>query len=312
MREVELKKLAVGPGGIDAGRSLFEQMVVDLVGVMHPGCRGVRSDPGDWGIDAYVGQLEPGGKVDIWQAKFFLDGFEKTQKDQIRGSYQQAVKEARRHGYEVASWTLCVPCSLSGPETKWWNNWKRREGDNVDKELWTLEQLRRLLLAPEAGWIYDSYLSNDPKDRPKRKVVELPEGGRYDRALFIRQMIEAGIGGNPVLADAKRAYFNAELVEADVVNRQSQSQREELQQVRTENQALWTNAFVAASADSESKAASMYASVFAALRSYHEGAAAGSLRLHFIHRDGVMHQLVDEGAAGWSLTYEQIAEAHAS
>lgn len=311
MREVQFKKLAIGPGGVDAARALFEEMIVDLVGVLHPGCRAVRASPGDWGIDAYVGQLEPTGKVDIWQAKYFPDEIGKSQQDQIREAYTQALAEARKHEHEVGSWTLCVPCALSGPETKWWNGWRKRQKDPVDIDLWPAEHLRRMLLSPEAAWIYESYFSDDPADRARRKVYDLADDGRYERALFIRQMLEAKIDGTAALSDAKRAYFNAELVEADVVNRQSDRQREELEQVRIENHALWNTQFVAAAGGSSQEPAKTYAAVFSTLRSHHAQAPPGSLRLHFVHRDGVMHQLVDDGSAGWLDDYERVAREHA-
>ena len=225
MRVVEFKKLAVGPGGVDAGRSLFEDLTIDLVGVLHPGCRSVRASPGDWGIDAYVGQLEPGGAVHIWQAKFFPDGIDDAQKAQVREAYGKALKAAKEHGHTVASWTLCVPCVLSGPETTWWNGWRRRQkNDGVDIDLWPEERLRKLILSPEAGWIYDAYFSDDPADRPRRRVVELEDDQRYDGALFVHQLRQAGIEAAAALAVAKRAYFNAELVQADVLNRESAPQ----------------------------------------------------------------------------------------
>jgi len=311
VREVEFKKLAVGPGGEDAARALFEQLIVDLVGVLHPGCRTVRAHPGDWGIDAYVGQLEPGGKVDIWQAKFFPSEVGKAQQGQIREAYKQALKAAQTHGHEVGSWTLCLPCVLSGPETKWWNSWIRRQRDSVDIELWSAEPLRRMILSAEAAWIYDAYFSADPADRPRRPIFDLADDAKYERALFIRQMLEAKVDGSAALTDARRAYFNAELVEADVTNRESERQREELQHVRIENHALWNTEFITASSDENGKPAKTYAAVFSSLRNHHAQAPAGSLRLHFVHRDGVMHQLVNDGSAGWLADYERVVNEHA-
>jgi hypothetical protein len=310
VKAVEFKKLAVGPGGVEAGRSLFEQLVIDLVGVLHPTVRAVRAAPGDWGIDAYVGQLEPDGAVHIWQAKYFPDGLDKAQKGQIRDAYTQALKEARSRGHHIDSWTLCVPCSLSGPETAWWNRWKRsKKEDGVAIELWPEEKLRRLILAPEAGWVYDSYLSDDPADRPTRKLVDLKDQGRYDGALFVQQMLEADIKAKAALTEAKRAYFNAELVEADVLNRESESQKNALETVRMENYSIWSTKFVGTPAAKE-EAAQTYASVFTELRAHHHASGPGALRLHFIHRNGVMHQLVDDGRAGWFGDYEQVISHH--
>jgi hypothetical protein len=123
-------------------------------------------------------------------------------------------------------------------------------------------------------------------------------------------MLEASVRGTAALSDAKRAYFNAELVEADVINRESERQREELEQVRIENHALWNTEFIAASADENTVPATTYAAVFSSLRTHHAQASAGSLRLHFVHRDGVMHQLVNDGSAGWLKDYERVVREH--
>ena len=107
-------------GSREAARDAFEALVEDLIALIHPDVHSVRANPGDWGIDAFVGQLTRGGEVYIWQAKYFIDGFGKVQQADVRASYKSALAAADKHGYVVKGWTLCIPTTLDAPNTKWW------------------------------------------------------------------------------------------------------------------------------------------------------------------------------------------------
>lgn len=314
MRAVEFKRLEIVAGGRDAAQSLFEDLVVDLVGVQHPGAHSIRANPGDWGIDAVVGQLERHGAVHVWQAKYFPDGLGKAQQAQIRDAYKSAIAAANTQGHTLASWTLCVPTLLDGPEMKWWNGWKKRQKDGVDIELWAENHLRAKVLAPEAGWIYDAYLADGVTTPPARRLEELDDPAKYDGALFVKQLQHAGLAHGQILADAKQAYFNAELVATDVENREFARGQEELRRVRQENASIWASKFAAAlpNAAEDGRLGSLYGDVQTELRHQHGLGTPGPLRLHFVHRNGVMHQLVDETNAGWTSDYDEVAREHAS
>lgn len=92
-----------------------------LYGAARSNVRGVRPAPGDWGIDAFVGDLA--GEVASWQAKFFPDRVGDAQKEQIRESYKSAKKAASGHGYTIITWTLVLPIELSGEERSWRDKW---------------------------------------------------------------------------------------------------------------------------------------------------------------------------------------------
>ena len=314
MRPVEFRRLEILGGGIDAARALFEDLIVDLVGVQHPGAHSIRANPGDWGIDAVVGVLEPGGNVHVWQAKYFPAEIDGSQKSQIRESYKQAVASATAHGHALESWTLCVPTLLDGQTMNWWNGWKGRQTHNVDIDLWAENHLRRKILAPDAAWVYDTYLADTVTAPPTRRLEDPGDPATYDGALFVKQLTHAGVGTPSVLDDAKRCYFNAELVAADVENREYQRGRDELRQIRQENGAIWVAEFATAlpTATPDGKLGGMYGRVLSALRTQHGITPVGPLRLHFMHRNGVMHQLVDEAAVGWTVDYEEVARVHSS
>src|SRR4051812_19382154 len=126
MTNITFHALITKAGTKDGARPLFEQLVRQLVKLVHRGVRGVEANPGDWGIDAFVGALDEGG-VHVWQAKFFIDGVRESQKGEIRDSFEACVEAAEREGHELLSWSLCLPVSMDGPTTQWWDKWKRKQ-----------------------------------------------------------------------------------------------------------------------------------------------------------------------------------------
>ncbi len=153
--------------GLAGAGADFEQMLGQLVRATgHGEARMIFANPGDWGIDVLDGDLS--GRVTIWQAKYFVRGFGKAQQSQVRESFASALKHAAEHGYEIDRWVLCIPTSMDGPATRWWQRWQadnqQRAGLRV--ELWDESTLRALLLRPEAADIrqhyYNPYRDHDP------------------------------------------------------------------------------------------------------------------------------------------------------
>ncbi|MCB2411124.1 hypothetical protein [Hymenobacter lucidus] len=107
------------PGARDA----FEQDCKKLFQKMHPGrpVHVVRANPGDGGIDVFVGEFSAEPLI-VYQCKFFLEGFGDSQKEQIRESFRSISKS---NIFSVSQWVLCVPTDdLDLKEHKWWSEWK--------------------------------------------------------------------------------------------------------------------------------------------------------------------------------------------
>src|SRR3972149_2330644 len=81
-------------GSKEGARDLFEDLVVQLLKLRHPGARRIEPAPGDWGLDAIVGELDD--VLAVWQAKFFIDGVDDTQQQEIRDSFTSVVTAAMR------------------------------------------------------------------------------------------------------------------------------------------------------------------------------------------------------------------------
>ena len=128
----------------------------------------VFANPGDWGIDVLVGDLN--GSVSVWQAKYFVQGVDSSQKNQIRLSFASAVRAAAKHGYVLDRWMLCIPASLDGPTTQWWQGWQARQeqSSGVAIELWDETKLRELLLRPESANVYRHFYAPFPGHQKPR------------------------------------------------------------------------------------------------------------------------------------------------
>jgi hypothetical protein len=92
----------------------FERLCFQLLRERHPGAniRPVEGASGDQGADAFRGDLEDGST--IWQCKSFPNGIKKSQKDQIRDSLKQAVKNFGPH-----KWILCISVDMDIHAHKW-------------------------------------------------------------------------------------------------------------------------------------------------------------------------------------------------
>jgi hypothetical protein len=91
---------------VESARAAFEKDCEALLQALHPEetVRVVRANPGDEGIDVYVGDI--GVKaIAVYQCKFFLNGLGKSQKSQIRESFDRAITSTN---FAANKWVLCA------------------------------------------------------------------------------------------------------------------------------------------------------------------------------------------------------------
>src|ERR1044071_2729709 len=190
---------------VEGARAIFAELVTQCVRANHPAARSIRPDPGDEGVDTFVGEFEK--DVRIWQAKYFCDGIGESQQKQIRESW----KACRSNSFKdsVTMWTLCVPCDLSIDEEKWWQGWKVKESKKAGFpiELWTRTHFATFstrkgldavfAYALQRGCEHGSVqevIAAMTKVRP-RSVQKLPAA--HDEllrtAVFVRKLEQAGI-----------------------------------------------------------------------------------------------------------------------
>lgn len=316
--EINFHALIKGSGDKPGARERFERLVTQLVKLRHSAARRISANPGDWGLDVIVGELDDGA-VSVWQPKFFIDGVGKSQQDQIRDALKQVMAKAKEKGYEIDSWTLCIPVSFDAATAKWWDSWRKaRETEHgIRIQLWDDSELEALLLTAEAREIRATYFGGPNSDAPPAPapfevpVQDVPAGSDFDDMLFIKQLKAANV---EEVEAAKHQFFNAEILSRDVVDRGVPEEMGVLAASRAGVHALWENHFNRrCSADAaDDLLTGLHADVMDAIKDFHyaERPEERSLRMALVHRWGSMHEIVEAGRAGWIRAFRKIASDH--
>jgi hypothetical protein len=292
-------------------REDFEEMIAQLVGAVRPGVvRVVAANPGDWGIDAFIGDL--GGVVTVWQSKYFMPEVDKDHQSQIRESFKSVVDNAAKEGFMLAQWILCVPSSMDGPTTKWWDTWKRKKENEhgIVIDLWDETRLRGLLISPDAEHVRRHYYEPAGQaTRSEAQVVGLPDedATRLESTLFVRQLREAG---HVEVTSSKQQFFNAELVAREIVDKGVPAEVAALSRADAMIHGLWEDHFNdACQTHQDARLPGLHKAVMSEIRAQHAELGAG-LRGSAVHTCGLMHRVVDNRRAGWVRHWRQVVEEH--
>lgn len=312
---INFHKLIVRAGTIEGARPLFEQLVNDVVALTHPEVRSITASPGDWGIDAFIGDLDE-GTVGVWQAKFYPEKTDVGNHGDIRDSYKSARTAAKEHGYVLSTWTLATPSELTPKTSKWWDGWKKRteKADNVAIELWDFGHLRRRLMSEQARdvkeyWFNPLVTVPATDDAAGEEVLwqDVSNEQQYDDFLFVHQLAHANMHET---RSAREAFFNAEILEAEVADKAVPREAGALRAWRARIRNTWENKYNSVAAATTGKLLpGLYEYVMDDIDHYH-GAHAKELRARALHGQGLMHQHVESARAGWVRNWREIADAH--
>lgn len=304
----------IAAGGKDGARETFERLIAQLVRLQYRTVRKVEPNPGDWGLDVIVGELD--GVVSVWQSKFFIDGVDKAQQAQIRESFGQVVKQAEERGFTVGVWTLCIPVDLDAASLQWWTGWKARKSreTGVRIQLWDRTELEGLLLAPDAVDLRAAYFPASTGAGPSATgplpVRELPDDVAYDDMLFIKQLEAARIFEHE---SAKQQFFNAEVLSREVADKRVAEHLGALEAERADVLSMWEDRYNRAcgeTEDGDGLLPTLHPAVMNAIEQRHNGRGVEVLPMYLVHRKGAMHQVVEGGRAGWVRNFRSVAEAH--
>ncbi|CAM5256275.1 hypothetical protein SALBM311S_03548 [Streptomyces alboniger] len=299
-------------GSADGARADFEKMLAQLASATNPNVRMIAANPGDWGIDAFAGDL--GGSITVWQSKYFMPKTAISQSQQIRESLANGLKAAAANGHTITLWILCIPSSMDGPAAQWWDGWKKRQekAHGLVIELWDETKLVKKLLSPEGDQVRRAYYEPfkapaAPAQEQIRLVLDVEEdkAAALDSALFVRQMTEAG---HVELDSAKRQFFNADLVAREVAHKGVSAEVAALSSADATLHGVWEMQFNECSA--EGTLAALHGRVWREVRGEHDKLPK-VLRLEVTHSWGLVHRLVDNRRAGWVTHWRQIASGHA-
>jgi len=127
--------VAVNFNNIDENQ--FEKMCRQLVLLENPAATPVKANPGDEGLDSFVGVID--GVVKAFQFKHFPNGFAKSQRDQTRKSLVNVIKK-----HNPKKWTLLASTDLD-PKTLRWVEKQKRDFPEVEIEVVPASKILNLL-----------------------------------------------------------------------------------------------------------------------------------------------------------------------
>ncbi|WAM19504.1 hypothetical protein [Rhodococcus sp. JS3073] len=301
----------VRAGGEMGARDDFETMIGQLVTAIRPGSRMISANPGDWGIDAFAGDL--GGEVVVWQSKYFYPVVAKKHHQEIRDSFNSVCAKADEQGHVLKQWILCVPADMDAPTTKWWDGWKARtqKAKGLSIDLWDANRLRSYLITPDATNVRRHFYgpAAGQPEAGTREIV-LPDPKRVEEmesALFVRQLKAAG---HVEVGSAKRQFFNADLMAREIADKSVPSEVAALSEADAHVHMLWEDRFNDACIEVEdADLAGLHGAVMNDIRDAHDTITSG-IKASRVHARGLMHRVVDDRRAGWIRDWRSLAKDH--
>jgi hypothetical protein len=289
------------------GREVFAQLVTLCVQSIYPLARAVRPDPGDDGIDTFIGEF--GADIKVYQSKFFCDGIGKSQKAQIRESWKRC--RASKHATRLKLWTLCVPIELSTAEEKWWQDWRRKESasSGVAIELWTKPQFIRFSRRADLERVFEGALKRGAGQYADHNEVitamrgmasphpikGLPAYDYLKDAVFVRKLEVAGITKHRA---PRTAFYNFELLRQAIQQGGTPDENAYLEDLQERIYDLWEGLFNAHRPNNLGQ--SLFTAVEEAMTREDFNRLATPLRAHLMHKKGGLHYWADVCEAGWT------------
>ncbi|MCU0849722.1 MAG: hypothetical protein MUC80_00405 [Candidatus Thermoplasmatota archaeon] len=316
---INLRTLENEPGGKEGARPLFERMIRHLLKIKHGDVTGIRPAPGDWGIDVIKGDFTTGNTM-IWQVKYFVEGIGKSQKDQIRNSFEQVIKKAKLENFEIRVWTLCIPCLLSAKEKKWWEQWSKEKSNETQIKIQLMDEteIEQMLLSPDAEIVRSGFFGDNPsmlkyylqclKGEIERDIQELPDQKLYDKALFIKKILAAGFTET---ISARTQFFNAELIKAEITDKNDEKEKAELNSLYEKIRSMWESRFNMAlnSSDPVKEVPKVYSEMLKAIEQSDSNILKSpKLFASFVHKQGFMQQLADICEIGWIPNFRELGK----
>lgn len=222
------------------------------------------------------------------------------------------MSKAIEKGFTVRRWVLCIPVSMDGPATRWWDRWRKRQEKEhgVQMELWDETELISLLISPDTAYVREHYYGVDrisPLTEDLRPIRRLKDPQQYDNALFIRQMREAG---HTELRSCKEQFFNAEIIAREIHDKGILEEEQSFVTADANAHAIWEARFSEACERNANRLLpGLHQCVMADVRA-ERPALPRVLRLGPVHAMGLVHRTVEDGRAGWVRDFRRIATQH--
>ncbi|HYH98771.1 hypothetical protein [Hyalangium sp.] len=295
----------------DGARVVFAHLVNRCVASIHPLARQVRPDPGDEGIDTFVGEFK--GELRVWQAKYFCEGVGDSQQKQIRQSWKKCSESP--HFTNLVQWTLCIPTALSIKEEEWWQKWRKQQSVKAkcQIDLWSVDDFVAFSSNPKLAVLFEKALRRT-SDRgsleqllasliPPEPARKLPSHNHYQDAIFVRKLEAAGVQQH---FSARTAFYNFEILRGKVSHGGNPEEIAALEDLEVRLHALWEHAFNERAPDHLGPP--FVSEVHKRVNEQDQSNLKTSLNASPVHKWGGVHYWADQCRAGWTNDFELIGQ----
>jgi len=267
----------------------------------------VRCNPGDEGIDIFVGDFtEP---IIVYQCKYFIQSIGDSQRKQILDSFKKSVESKE---YTLKEWYLCIPIALDISEHKWWASWKNKVSKEykikiglkdsvelldlfrkhkIDEEVFDLEEKTKI------DEIHKKLIErrNTLKD-----VLSKPPELDYSDSIFISKLKSANITEH--LNNYETQFFNAEILEKTIKSKDITKDKIELEGLKLNIHDLWLTQYTKLADRDDGNI--LIGTVNERIEDLNETVLKTEIDASILEKKGILHQYANNCEIGWVKAYK--------
>lgn len=294
--------------GPEGSRGVFEDACTKAFSAKYEEAYPIKCNPGDEGIDIYIGDFTQ--PIEVYQCKCFFFEIGEVQKKQIRESFKKAVEST---SYTMNKWCLCIPKSLTIDETKWWSSWSKRNAKKHDIKIELYDSTRLLRLIKETDVHLEIFDEEElkmlnqildileTKDKRLKEILLVPDDENYEGRLFTLKLKSAKIEEN--LDVYNKQFFNAEILTKEVHSKGIRDEIKELESLKGAIQEMWLTQYLMY--DDEHDGNKLLGIVNLRIEDKSNDLLKTVLPVGTSEKKGILHQLADECTVGWVKKYKE-------
>lgn len=294
--------------GNEGSRQIFEDICSRAIMLEYEDAHNVECNPGDEGIDVFVGEY--GGEMDVYQCKCFFDEIGASQVKQINKSFSRAKNSKK---YTLKDWYLCIPKSLTNDEHEWWTKWKNSKKNKYGVGIELLDSIKLLELIKKHNLHLDVFDELEiqkldeileflkGKREGLKELLDTPEELILTDKLFSLKLKSANIIEYEDIFN--KQYFNAEILTKEVQSRGIEKEINELRALKFAIQDVWLTQYLRYKDYNDGN--ELLGNVNNRIEDLNnEEILRTNLSISSSEKKGILHQLADECHVGWVKDYK--------
>ncbi len=292
----------------DAGaRDKFENVCTTLLRAIYGTAQQIKANPGDEGIDVFVGDFV--NPIEVYQCKFFLDGVGVSQQKQIRESFSSAINSGE---YTLSKWYLCIPKVMDIHEQKWWSGWKLKMETKHSIPIILIDGSELLDLLKENNLfnrVFDiedklkieeiyEYLMN--KRNCLNEIIYDPIDIDYSESIFIAKLESANINEHKI---CQKEFYNAEILKSKIESKGFEEEIKSFNTLKDNIQSIWFSQYVGYK--NENDGCELLSDTYKRLEDTNSSLLDSNINASLYAKKGILHQLAEKCEVGWVKNYKK-------